>query len=509
MAAKEGRQSELRPNWTGLHDYLVVDEGPKDKPYLRPFWHGSRNAEQEWLNPNLAGSFAASSLRMAPSAPFSKVVEVSEDGRFSFRANHAGLALSSLLYGQYLDALHLALFLYRNRGVWSSSAPTGETLVNCFRSDFGYQIPEDDDEFVTLYTVDPSASGDLFEIDESSSWAELDESPSLGHLTAGPIRFLTATELGRTVIGSPEKPDDSQEDLVGSALEELTPLPKSNSHYIRVISLMRDYGGVIFVGPSGTGKSYYARRIALTLTDGETARCRFVQFHPSYQYEDFMEGFRPKAEGDGFELRESHFLELCRLAQQNLDQRFVLVIDELSRGDPGRVFGEALTYLELSKRGISFHLASGKEFEIPKNVFILATMNPLDYGAEQVDAAFDRRFAKIRMDPDRSKAKEFLQSAGMEDGLTSRVLRFFDRVNQLAHRSPYASIGHTYFSGISNVSALKRLWEHQLRFNLEKAFPFDRDQFDTINTWWTEVVHLSTEADSGPGQDDTPDNSGV
>ena len=225
----------------------------------------------------------------------------------------------------------------------------------------------------------------------------------------------------------------------------------------------------------------------MALTDGDLERCRFVQFHPSYQYEDFMEGFRPLPEGVGFELREQHFVTLCKLASSDVERHYVLVIDELSRGDPGRVFGEALTYLECSKRGMSFHLASGTQLAIPHNLVILTTMNPLDHGADEVDAAFDRRFAKIKMDPNRDRLEEFLSSAGMANDLINRVGIFFDYVNSQATKNPYMSIGHTYFRGVSDASALLRLWRHQLQFHFQKAFPFDKQELDRIHERWNRI----------------------
>ena len=182
-----------------------------------------------------------------------------------------------------------------------------------------------------------------------------------------------------------------------------------------VQDLLNVYGGVLFTGPPGTSKSFYAEEIALKLA-GAPERVRMLQFHPSYGYEDFVEGY--VAEADGYVLKPKHFLLACQAATQDPERKtHVLVIDELSRADPGRVFGEALTYLEKSKRGKRFQLASGRELSVPDNLVVLATMNPNDRGVDDVDAAMSRRFGKFRMSPSESILVQFLIDAGMKDGL--------------------------------------------------------------------------------------------
>ena len=506
IAGESGLEAPVKPKWASLDEYLRVEGGPHNRPLLRPFWHGQRNAHQEWMNENLAGSFAPSSIRTSPTNPLSSVVTIDPEGNYTLRNNHAENALQHLLLGQPMSVVPLALFLYRNRGIWSTDSPTIEILVQCFRDDFGYSSADHDQEFRTLYSLDPSWSGDIFEplplpVDR------IDESERIpGHLTERTIRHLTAADLGLDLTTAKTNVGSSVSDPAAIAADELMPIPKSDQLYIRLLGLLEHYGGVVFVGPSGTGKSYYARRIALALADGDPNRYRFVQFHPSYQYEDFVEGFRPNSAGTGFTLTESHFLQLCRAAIDNDKQRHVLVIDELSRGDPGRVFGEALTYLELSKRGMPFHLASGKELEIPRNLLILATMNDLDYGADQVDAAFNRRFAKIRMYPDAALVNTFLENAGMSQVLRQRVCRFFDEVNALSVTNPYASLGHTYFVGISDIPSLQRLWDHQLEYNLSKAFPFDTDEFAAIRKKWNDVVDPSPQSSSSASESENPDS---
>lgn len=298
--------------------------------------------------------------------------------------------------------------------------------------------------------------------------------------TSEKVRELTADDLGIGVDAAIQehasnRPDDP-------------PLDPGDPRLAEVRELLQLYGGVIFSGPPGTSKSWYAAKIASALVDGDERRKRFVQFHPSYQYEDFIQGFVPRETGDGFELKPRYFLEICRDAEQDPDHLYVLVIDELSRGDPGRVFGEALTYVEKTKRGMPFTLASGKVCVVPPNLVLLATMNPLDRGVDEVDAAFERRFARIAMDPDRRILESGLDVNEVTDPLRTEVLRLFDMMNGRARSSPQAAVGHTFFMDVRDAASLRSLWQHQLRFLVEKAYRLDRDTYQAIVGAWERAI---------------------
>lgn len=251
-----------------------------------------------------------------------------------------------------------------------------------------------------------------------------------------------------------------------------------------VLGLLDDgYAGVIFTGPPGTSKSWYAEQIGSWLADQDPERVRFIQFHASYQYEDFVEGFVPKEEG--FDLLPKHLLEMCTVAREYPNHRCVLVIDELSRSDPARVFGEALTYLEMSYRDRTFRLASLHEVSIPPNLVILATMNPLDRGVDEVDAALERRFAKIAMDPDGALLDRILVENGVDDTLRTRIGRFFTFLQR--NPNPYTRVGHAYFRNVRDEASLRRLWNHQLRFHQEKAYRLDPQGFREVEREWGRI----------------------
>lgn len=285
----------------------------------------------------------------------------------------------------------------------------------------------------------------------------------------------------------------------GSNRPDDPPLAADDPILTRTKDLLETYGGVIFTGPPGTSKSWYASKIAWHLTDGAEDRRVFLQFHPSYQYEDFMLGLVPKAQGDGFELILRPFLKMCEAASIDPGHTYVIVIDELSRADPGRVFGEALTYVERSKRGLPFRTPMGEhlgEFFVPDNLTILATMNPQDRGVDEVDAAFERRFAKIAMEPDRRKVSEFLEDSTLDNETVRRLLGFFDSVNRLARDNPLAAVGHTFFMEAHDEAGLRMVWEHQLRFVLEKAFRLNPAGYAQLESDWNRIFDAPSADDS-------------
>jgi 5-methylcytosine-specific restriction protein B len=300
------------------------------------------------------------------------------------------------------------------------------------------------------------------------------------------IRSLDTDDLGIQL------PPTSGSDWGGSTFyasssgNEPPPLPSTDELFSTTKDLLKSYGGVILVGPSGTSKSYMAARLAQALA-GSSTRVRFVQFHPSYQYEDFVQGFVPRQAG-GFELKAKHLMEMAQAAVAEPDLIFVLVIDELSRGDAARIFGEGLTYVERTKRGLTFSLASGDEFAIPDNLAFIATMNPLDRGVDEVDAAFERRFAKVPMDPNVATLEGLLEASGLDERLRRRVIGFFRFVNKHAQENPQTALGHTFFLGVGGIPALQRLWEHQLRFFFEKAYRLDPHGHREVIQQWQRVV---------------------
>jgi 5-methylcytosine-specific restriction protein B len=166
---------------------------------------------------------------------------------------------------------------------------------------------------------------------------------------------------------------------------------------------------LILQGPPGTGKTWLAKRLGFALAgsnDRETARSRLrvVQFHPSLAYEDFVRGWRPAGDGR-LELVDGILMQAIQAADSEPDRPFVLVIEEINRGNPAQIFGEMLTLMEVSKRRrseaieLAYRKEPGERVHVPANLYVIGTMNVADRSLAIVDLALRRRFAFIDLEP--------------------------------------------------------------------------------------------------------------
>ena len=188
---------------------------------------------------------------------------------------------------------------------------------------------------------------------------------------------------------------------------------------------------------------------------------------------------------------------MVREAALHPEHTYVLVIDELSRADVGRVFGEALTYIERSKRGLKFTLPSGDLCSIPVNLYIIATMNPLDRGVDEVDAAFERRFAKWDMPPSADALEVILAGNGLDENTRRRLVQWFRRINNRTPTTPAAAVGHAYFSDVVDNQSLQDVWDYQLKYLVHRAFQYDPDsRTEMIRAW--EAIFTAVTPESAP-----------
>ena len=166
---------------------------------------------------------------------------------------------------------------------------------------------------------------------------------------------------------------------------------------------------LILQGPPGTGKTWLARRLANALigTDSEDfvrSRVRRIQFHPSLSYEDFVRGWRPSL-GGNLDLVDGTFLNAVKAARSNLDSDYVIIIDEINRGNTAQIFGEMLTLIESDKRNeseaieIAYPRHDRERIHVPENLHIIGTMNIADRSLALVDLALRRRFAFVSLEP--------------------------------------------------------------------------------------------------------------
>ena len=286
----------------------------------------------------------------------------------------------------------------------------------------------------------------------------------------------------------PANASEKSAELLKADIDETDPVLQE----VRLLVDKDGVGGVMLIGVPGTGKSWYARQIAIKLTGGDPRRIREVQFHPSYQYEDFVEGYVPDGK-QGFRLADKHMLEMAEIARHEKGP-VVLVIDEFSRTDPARVLGETMTYMEGSLRGIDFYLPSGRRVAIPKNLVFLATMNPEDRSVDEIDAAMERRWSKIALKPDVNKLRDFLKANGSPAAMLGPVIDFFTGLQT------HLQSGHAFFRTVKDPAGLARLWETQLGYVIRKRFRFDADTLEQVESLWTTCEAATKPADTAPGK---------
>ncbi len=168
-----------------------------------------------------------------------------------------------------------------------------------------------------------------------------------------------------------------------------------------LVEILEEKKQAILYGPPGTGKTFIAQHLGKYI-ETHGGGYRLVQFHPSYTYEDFFEGYRPKLQADGilsFELIPGALREIAADAAANPSSPYLLIIDEINRGNIAKIFGELYFLLEYRNEGIRLQYSRGELFSLPENLYLLGTMNTADRSIALVDSALRRRFLFQELSP--------------------------------------------------------------------------------------------------------------
>lgn len=257
----------------------------------------------------------------------------------------------------------------------------------------------------------------------------------------------------------------------------------------------------ILFGPPGTGKTYHTVTKAVEIIDGQVpedyalakqrfdalkqeGKIKFITFHQNYSYEDFMVGIRPVLNGTNiaYELHEGPFKQIADKARKDSASNYVLIIDEINRGNISKIFGELITLIENDKRAgnkhaismpLMYHKNGEDEFSVPNNLYIIGTMNTADKSIALVDIALRRRFVFEEMMPNPAllgKIEDF-DLPRWFSWLNTKITAELDRDHQ---------IGHSYFIGLKSTAELQQVFYQCILPLLKEYFYGSPDKLKEI-----------------------------
>lgn len=296
---------------------------------------------------------------------------------------------------------------------------------------------------------------------------------------------------------------DLKNEWGGSGNGRTTTEPPEPPMIAKAKQLLARFRNLILYGPPGTGKTYWAKKIAESIT--EQNYIRWVTFHPSYAYEDFVEGLRPSlthnsAGNLSFEVVPGIFRRLCEQAMADSQHTYVLIIDEINRGNMAKIFGELMTLIEADKRDVVTVTLPYSQtlLQVPSNVLLIGTMNTADRSIALLDVALRRRFAFMELlpQPECLDALSITLDKVGTLNLGECLRRLNERITHL--RGADYQIGHSYFLPLYNtqgeedkLSHLADIWNYQVMPLLKEYFYGQSDLLRQVLPGFFE----STEAD--------------
>ena len=280
-----------------------------------------------------------------------------------------------------------------------------------------------------------------------------------------------------------------------SAEDFLTSVYMDRERYGAIVGLLKAKKNIILQGAPGVGKTFVAKRLAYSMMGiKDVSRVKLVQFHQSYSYEDFIEGYRPS--GVGFELVKGAFYSFCKKATDEEENDYFFIIDEINRGNLSKIFGELFMLIENDKRGNELQLLYSRElFSVPANVHIIGMMNTADRSLAMLDYALRRRFAFVELRPafDSDGFREYC--AGLDNPRFEALVREVESLNRAIAEDESLGegfcIGHSYFCNMEADSctdaALASIVDYEL-IPMLKEYWFDEP---SKVREWSDRLHRS------------------
>jgi hypothetical protein len=249
--------------------------------------------------------------------------------------------------------------------------------------------------------------------------------------------------------------------------------------------LLEEKKQIIFYGPPGTSKTFVAKKFANYFTRN-SEYVKIIQFHPSYSYEDFIEGIKPKlsteGEATGFVKQSGIFKNLVDKCIKNPEKKFVLIIDEINRGNISKIFGELIYLLEYRNEKIHLTYSPIEEFYIPENLYIIGTMNSADRSIAFVDYALRRRFYFIEFYPDEDILKKWFNKNGVKESYQNNILGLMREINiEISKKlGREYQIGYSYFMNNLDYERVKRIIDYAIIPLIEQYFFGKKENIDVI-----------------------------
>lgn len=280
--------------------------------------------------------------------------------------------------------------------------------------------------------------------------------------------------------------------------EENSTMDSSNNFRHQLIQSLLKSPNLILRGAPGTGKTYLAKEIALELTGGNEDQIGFVQFHPSYDYTDFVEGLRPVSNGDGaieFKLQDGIFKKFCQKARDAKktggQDNFVFIIDEINRGEISKIFGELFFSIDKGYRGekgsVSTQYANlhetDEKFYIPENVYIIGTMNDIDRSVDTFDFAMRRRFRFVEVTAESQLYILDKELGECAEEAKTRLRNLNAAIENVQELNSHYHIGPSYFRNLKELDYdYELLWSDYLKPLLEDYVRGSYDEAETLET---------------------------
>ena len=270
--------------------------------------------------------------------------------------------------------------------------------------------------------------------------------------------------------------DDADTEQEDTAFPEYTPEKFLEEVYMdadcydTLVELVRMKKNVILQGVPGVGKTFAAKRLAYSMMGcKDQNRVMMVQFHQSYTYEDFIEGFRPSGTGNTFEIKKGAFANFCRRASEDPDHEYFFIIDEINRGNLSKIFGELFMLIENDKRGNALQLLySGDKFSVPPKLYIIGMMNTADRSLAMLDYALRCRFAFFEMKPEFESDGFREYRMHLANGKFDRLIDCVEKLNTIIAADDSLGegfcIGHSYFCNLKEITdkVLSNIVEYEM-----------------------------------------------